>query len=249
MNYFDVYNTDLPIIKAQHGTSELAGKIGTAANKIVDTVSLQFLRRKISDKIRKASANSNNNFVRAIGSTAGMLNSGIYDIVQSRVNNTMNRIIPGWVPEKASEQIGKGEPVWTVDKGSRIARYYDKDGNLVLSSPAGVGLVEGEKTRAGDNKTPTGTFRLSAPENGKNKPGGSFSFGKYFWRTNHKNNNSDQLSGVGLHGTGRPFFNGTRVSHGCVRLDNSTIKKFYELAPKHGANTKVVMYDELGGEL
>lgn len=120
---------------------------------------------------------------------------------------------------------------------------------MVLSSPAGIGMVSGPKEKSGDNKTPTGTFRLSAREAGANKSGGTAAFGEHFYRTNHKNNGSSQLSGVGLHGTGTAFLNGTNISHGCVRVDNDVICDFYEKAPKHGAGTKIIMYDKQGGKL
>jgi murein L,D-transpeptidase YafK len=51
-----------------------------------------------------------------------------------------------------------------VDKEFGIARYYDADGNLLISSPVGTGLVRGDKSKEGDNKTPTGTYTLSTPE-------------------------------------------------------------------------------------
>lgn len=114
---------------------------------------------------------------------------------------------------------------------------------MLISSSVGTGLVSGKKSVEGDNKTPEGVYRLQAPEKGANKKGGEFSFGPYFYRTNHKNNGSSTLSGVGLHGSGLPFLNGTAVSHGCMRIDNDDLKKFHEIAPRHGANTKIVITD------
>lgn len=247
MSYFDIFSTNNPIIKCQSG-NKIAETIGPALTKTADVLTGANIKRQVSDAVREAAASTDNEFLRFLGNAFGMINSGIYDIAQSRVNNKLNQIFPGWVPEKAKDQIGIGEPVWTVDKGSRIARYYDANGNLLLSSPAGIGMVTGAKKTEGDNKTPTGSFKLSAPENGRDKKGGYFSFGNHFYRTNHRNDNK-QLSGVGLHGTGRPFFNGTNLSHGCVRLDNDVIDQFYEIAPKHGAGTKVIMYDKYGGKL
>jgi lipoprotein-anchoring transpeptidase ErfK/SrfK len=74
------------------------------------------------------------------------------------------------------------------------------------------------------------------------------SFGDHFYRTDHKNDDG-VTSGVGLHGTGLPMFNGTNVSHGCVRVDNKTMDEFYDIAPNHGAGTKIIMYDQLGGKI
>ena len=62
------------------------------------------------------------------------------------------------------------------------------------------------------------------------------SFGDYFYRTNHKNDGGG-LSHVGIHGTGMPIFNGSKVSHGCIRVDNHAIKKFHKIAPNNGAGS------------
>ena len=103
-----------------------------------------------------------------------------------------------------------------------------------------MGLVKGDKQIEGDNKTPTGTYTLAAPEKGENKKRGEWDFGPYFLQNNHKNNKSKSLSGVGLHGTGTPFLNGSNVSHGCMRIDNDAIREFYNIAPNRGAGTKII---------
>ena len=107
-----------------------------------------------------------------------------------------------------------------------------------------MGLVKGPKqVISDDNKTPTGTYKLSSPEKGENKKGGEWDFGPYFYRTNHRNNGSKSLSGVGLHGTRTPFLNGSNVSHGCMRIDNDDIQEFYKTAPNRGAGTKIIISD------
>jgi murein L,D-transpeptidase YafK len=35
---------------------------------------------------------------------------------------------------------------------------------LLISSPVGTGLVRGNKSKEGDNKTPVGTYVLGTPE-------------------------------------------------------------------------------------
>jgi hypothetical protein len=73
---------------------------------------------------------------------------------------------------------------------------------LLISSPAGVGLVKGDKQKEGDNRTPTGTYILSSPQKGADKKGGEASYGPYFYRSNHTIPTTGVLSGIGLHGTG-----------------------------------------------
>lgn len=225
------------------------GRVGNLVNNAYSAVTMKPVRDFVSQKINQAALNSGKEGWRYVANVVNLPITGIEDAVLARTNSTINRVLPGWVPEQAQDQIGKGQAVWTVDKDSGIARYYDPDGKLQISSPAGTGLIKGAKQRAGDNKTPTGTFTLSGPQAGKSKPGGRWSFGPWFYRTNHKNNGSDKTSGVGIHGTGFPIFNGTNVSHGCVRVDNRAIRKFHKIAPNQGAGTKIVMYDENGGTI
>ena len=215
--------------------------IGTQINRAINYITTP--RRYINNQINTWGVNSGNEFVRGLASIFTAVNGGISEAIRARVNSAINEQFPGWIDEKAQNHVGKGQPVWSVDKEFGIARYYDGKGNLLISSPVGTGLVEGKKSIEGDNKTPTGTYILSAPEQGANKKGGEFSFGPYFYRTNHKNNGASRLSGIGFHGTGFPLLNGTNVSHGCMRIDNGDIEEFYQTAPNHGANTKIVITD------
>lgn len=223
--------------------SKLFGAMGKVANGVVNTLTFMPIRQAVTRKINEAAVNSDSDFLRYAANVINLPISTAQEAIQARVNGTINRVLPGWVPEQASDQIGKGQAVWTIDKGNGIARYYDAEGRLKITSPAGTGMIEGPKQYAGDNKTPTGTYTLGGPQQGKHKPGGRWSFGPWFYRTNHKNNGSSEASGVGLHGTGFPIFNGTNVSHGCIRVDNRAIRRFHRIAPNQGAGTKIVMYD------
>lgn len=218
--------------------TEDSSSFGTKLNRAINY--LKIPRNYITDRITEWGASTNNEILRGIASGANVLLGGFSDSLQARANSYLNEKFPGWIDEKQKDQIGKGQPVWTVDKEFGIARYYDADGNLLISSPVGTGLVRGDKSKEGDNKTPTGTYTLSTPEQGANKQGGEASFGPYFYRTNHKNDNG-VASGVGLHGTGFPILNGSNVSHGCMRIDNDDIETFYKVAPNHGANTKIIV--------
>lgn len=132
----------------------------------------------------------------------------------------------------------------TVDKGNHLIRYYDANGKQVMAAPVGTGLISGQKHKEGDNRTPNGTFKLGKAESTKNKKGGERAFGHHFFRTNHTNDNGVS-SGIGLHGTGNPLFNGGNISHGCIRTDNSFIDKLYKLG---GAPT-ITIYEKQGGLL
>lgn len=212
---------------------------GTRLNRFINNINSP--RMYIADKITQAGANSNDEFIRGVASAGNILLGGFSNALRARINSKINEMYPGWIDEKNKDQIGQGYPVWSIDKEFGLARYYDAEGNLLISSPAGTGLVRGNKSQEGDNKTPEGVYTLSRPELGKNKEGGEKSFGPYFYRTNHKNDNSTSLSGVGLHGTGFPILNGSNVSHGCIRIDNDDIETFYNTSPNKGANTKIII--------
>lgn len=224
---------------SEQESSQEKPSFGTQLNRFINAVNSP--RMYVADKITQAGANSNNEVIRGVASAGNILLGGLSNALRARVNSKINEIYPGWIDEKNKDQIGKGYPVWSIDKEFGLARYYDAEGNLLISSPAGTGLVRGNKSREGDNKTPEGVYTLSNPELGKNKKGGEASFGPYFYRTNHKNEDSGNLSGVGLHGTGFPILNGSNVSHGCVRIDNKDIETFYNTAPNKGANTKIII--------
>lgn len=224
---------------SEEESSQEKPSFGTRLNRFINAVNSP--RMYVADKITQAGANSNNEIIRGVASAGNILLGGLSNALRARVNSKINEIYPGWIDEKNEDQIGKGYPVWSIDKEFGLARYYDAEGNLLISSPAGTGLVRGNKSREGDNKTPEGVYVLSSPELGKNKKGGEASFGPYFYRTDHKNTDSGNLSGVGLHGTGFPILNGSNVSHGCVRIDNKDIETFYNTAPNKGANTRIII--------
>lgn len=95
MNYFDFYQTNLPIVKAQDGT-KLAGLIGTGVNKTIDFLTGIPIRRKITNALNEYVVNNtDSDAARYAANAFGILNSGLYDIAQARINNGINKIIPG----------------------------------------------------------------------------------------------------------------------------------------------------------
>ena len=177
------------------------------------------------------------------------LGGGWADALRARARAGMEELIPGWTYEK-SDEVGKGYPVITVDKGNHLARFYNSEGELEQASAAGTGFngTVSEKVN-NDNRTPTGVYKLSSPESGPNKKkNGAMSFGPWFYRTSHRYK-SGSISGIGIHGTGKPIRNGTNVSHGCIRVDNDAIERFHDTAPNKGAGTTIAIYEKNGGTL
>jgi lipoprotein-anchoring transpeptidase ErfK/SrfK len=91
------------------------------------------------------------------------------------------------------------------------------NGVVELEAPAAIGTDE--------NPTPTGTFYYTDPLDLANQPGtayGVFAIGL----SGHSNTLSEFAGGDGqiaIHGTNDPGTIGTKVSHGCVRVDNDVI--------------------------
>lgn len=202
---------------------------------------LEFINEPIeptTDIINQAAVNTGSEALRNISAAA----TGVVKLPVA-LKNRANAMVTGVFPWFTREKVNNPRNTWTIDKRNHLARYYDNNGELQISSPVGTGLIKGDKSKTGDNKSPNGSFRLGAPENGESKDGGTMSFGTYFYRTNHNGGRS----GVGLHGTGNPLFNGMNISHGCFRVDNRAIEKFHKIAPRQGRGTKIVVYEKQGG--
>lgn len=182
---------------------------------------------------------------RYITTGAEFLFGGALDAVKARIRAADAFRNPNKYPDI---EFKNGIPTITLDKKNHLVRFYNESGDLVRTAVAGTGFVNsGNPKVENDNQTPSGTFILSSPELGKNKKGGTRDFGTYFYRTNHKYPNG-KLSGIGLHGTGSPIFNGMDVSHGCVRLDNKDIEWFHDNFKNSGAGTRFIIYKN-GGKL
>ena len=231
--------------KAQEGTKiskPLLSYIGDFSRYIGDVTTGKPIRNLVSSTINRAAVATGNETVRNIAAgLTGAIN--LPDAINNRIHAGATSVVPSWTAEKA--QIKKNQPTVTVDKTNHLIRYYNANGKQVMAAPAGTGLISGDKSKEGDNKTPNGTYSLGRAERGANKKGGKASFGKWFYRTNHTNKNGG-ASGVGLHGTGNPLFNGINISHGCVRTDNSFINKMHDQLPRPKS---IIIYEKQGGTL
>lgn len=104
--------------------------------------------------------------------------------------------------------------------------------DTIFQCPISCGINLGNKTRAGDHKTPEGKFRIKMMYNsstwkydfkdGKGPRVGAY--GPYFFRLDVPGFND-----IGIHGTIFPESIGTRSSRGCIRLRNEDISKLYPL--------------------
>ena len=129
----------------------------------------------------------------------------------------------GWVRREALGAFNRVTTRIVVDKKDLRATLYDK-GKKVFSARVGVG--------APSTPTPSGQFYIR--EKFRVSPGGTI-YGTHAIGTSaYAPTLSDWPGGgvVGLHGTNQPQLIPGRPSHGCVRLRNTDVARFYKLAPR-----------------
>ena len=111
------------------------------------------------------------------------------------------------------------------------------NGNAIVQEyPIATGKNPGDKQRIGDNRTPTGNFKIVSIENaskwshdfrdGKGKIKGAY--GPWFLRLDAKG-----WKGIGIHGTHDPDSRGTNATEGCIRLSNEDIDELKQYAYKN----------------
>ena len=122
-----------------------------------------------------------------------------------------------------------------VNKSTYTLTLY-RDGEKVKEYPVAIGRNPGDKQRIGDNRTPTGKFKVVSIENasswshdfrdGKGKIKGAY--GPWFLRLDAKG-----WKGIGIHGTHDPASRGTMATEGCIRLSNEDIAELRQYAYKN----------------
>ncbi|MBQ7220173.1 MAG: L,D-transpeptidase [Synergistaceae bacterium] len=143
-----------------------------------------------------------------------------------------------WPPKEAKLQpaqkpaVNNGRYNIKIVKSTYTLALY-KGTELVKEYPIAVGRNPGDKQRTGDNRTPTGNFKIVSIENaskwthdfrdGKGKIAGAY--GPWFLRLDAKG-----WKGIGIHGTHAPDSIGTRATEGCIRLNNSDIAELKQYA-------------------
>jgi lipoprotein-anchoring transpeptidase ErfK/SrfK len=130
-----------------------------------------------------------------------------------RPNNTT-----GWVPA-AGVEVKTMKRTIVVRRASRRIEVWER-GQRLLQAPVAVGKPGAE--------TPLGTFFVT----GRFVPSNSF-LGVFALATSAYSPLTDWPGGgiVGIHGTSAPNLLGQAVSHGCVRVHNTTAGRLRELAP------------------
>jgi lipoprotein-anchoring transpeptidase ErfK/SrfK len=129
----------------------------------------------------------------------------------------------GWVRREALGDFNRVTTRIVVSKTDLRATLY-RSGKKVFSARVGVG--------APATPTPSGQFYIR--EKFRVLPGGTI-YGTHAIGTSaYAPTLSDWPGGgvVGLHGTNQPQLIPGRPSHGCIRLRNADIARFYKLAPR-----------------
>ncbi|MDR2179268.1 MAG: L,D-transpeptidase [Synergistaceae bacterium] len=139
--------------------------------------------------------------------------------------------IPGPIP--ADLLVGDDEYWIRIDKGD-YRLYLYRGGEMEKAYEVGVGKNPGNKERAGDNKTPNGTFTVQSIEDssrwthdfrdGKGVIRGAY--GPWFIRLR------TGWRGIGIHGTHDPDSRGSMVSEGCIRMLNDELEEIKKVAFK-----------------
>jgi hypothetical protein len=127
----------------------------------------------------------------------------------------------GWVPRDALGGFHRVSTAITVDR-SNLRVTVRRAGRIVFSAPVGIGK----------DSTPTPAGRFWIRE--KFKVGGYGAYGPRALGTSaYAPGLTDWPSGgvIGLHGTNEPGLVPGRPSHGCLRLRNEDILRFYRLVP------------------
>lgn len=128
--------------------------------------------------------------------------------------------------DKYNIRVSKSDYTLTLYKGNEFVKSY----------PIAVGRNPGDKQRVGDNRTPTGNFKIVSIENaskwthdfGDGKGNIKGAYGPWFLRLDAKG-----WKGIGIHGTHDPDSRGTMATEGCIRLSNEDIAELKTFAYKN----------------
>ena len=129
--------------------------------------------------------------------------------------------VHGWLPRKALSGYGFVRTRLVVDR-ARLRATLLRNGRPVFRAPVGVGRPEAP-TPAGDFYIRNRLTRYASP-----------AYGPVAFGTSAR---SDQLTDwpaggfIGIHGTDQPALLPGRVSHGCIRMRNDSIRELERLMP------------------
>ena len=151
-------------------------------------------------------------------------------ILPSERDSNTDRII---APQgKQPAKVNNGQYNIIVNKSEYTLSLY-KGNELVKNYSIAVGKNKGDKQYVGDNRTPTGNFKIVSIEDasrwkhdfrdGKGKIAGAY--GPWFLRLDAKG-----WKGIGIHGTHDPDSRGTNATEGCIRLSNDDVSELRQYA-------------------
>ncbi len=128
----------------------------------------------------------------------------------------------GWIPTRAVRTNTTNYWLQVRTSQHRLRLYRGK--KVLLDAPAAIGKA--------DTPTPGGRYYLTellqAPD--PTGPYGPYAYGLSGYSTSMTSfNGHDPI--IGIHGTNEPKLIGTSVSHGCVRVTNSTITRLAKMLP------------------
>jgi len=121
---------------------------------------------------------------------------------------------------------------WIVIDKSNFTLTLNNRNGVLRKWEIAVGSGLGDKQYRGDNRTPIGTFEISQIQNsskwthnfGDGKGVIAGAYGPWFIRLY-----TPPWSGIGIHGTHDPDSIGSRVSEGCIRMNNEDVAELKEM--------------------
>jgi len=128
----------------------------------------------------------------------------------------------GWVPRDALGLFHRVSTAITVDR-QRLRVTVRRRGRIVFRAPVGIGTPS----------TPTPAGRFWIREKFRVAGGGGVYGPRALGTAAYAPGLTDWPSGgvIGFHGTNQPGLIPGRPSHGCIRLRNQDIARFYRLVP------------------
>jgi hypothetical protein len=119
------------------------------------------------------------------------------------------------------------EYMFLIDKVLQKATLYKVNVEKLDEVQVSTGLFAGEKEFEGDQKTPSGFYKVVSVQDSSDwiHEGRVGEYGNFFARLDagswDKNGSfyAEGKSSIGLHGTNKPHLLGTRASDGCVRFE------------------------------
>lgn len=141
------------------------------------------------------------------------------------------------VPEYAAKILeSDASGFLIVDKNTMKIYRYDRQGVLQESVGMACSKQYGTKHKRRDNRTPEGFFTIEGKydstdwlytDDDGNTSEQKGQFGPRFLRLK-----TPVSSQIGIHGTCAPWSIGGRRSHGCIRMTNENILRFYDIVEK-----------------